>query len=153
MDNITLSLAIGLVVSLIFTELYGISAGGMIVPGYFALSFGRPHDLVLTVACAALTLGIVRFLSHRMIIYGRRRIVLMLLVGFLVGSVTRGALHGLTIHGGMPAGTFQVIGFIVPGLIALWCDRQGSAETIGSLATSAAVVRLSLIVLGMEFMS
>ena len=43
-----------------------------------------------------------------------------------------------------------VIGFIIPGLIALWIDRQGPTETLAALVTSATVVRLVLIVLGLE---
>ena len=43
-----------------------------------------------------------------------------------------------------------MIGFIIPGLIALWFDRQGMAGTLGSLATSTVLVRLILITLGVE---
>mgnify|MGYP006180257055 CR=1 FL=1 len=38
--------------SLLFGELFGIAAGGMIVPGYFALNFHRPLDIVLTLTVA-----------------------------------------------------------------------------------------------------
>jgi hypothetical protein len=38
-----------------------------------------------------------------------------------------------------------VIGYIVPGLIAIWLDRQGVVPTLGALFTSAVVVRLLLI--------
>ena len=50
----------------------------------------------------------------------------------------------------IPGTNVGVIGFIIPGLIALWFDRQGVAETMGSLATSAVVVRLVLILIGTE---
>ena len=45
-----------------------------------------------------------------------------------------------------------VIGFIIPGLIALWIDRQGLVETLAPLMTSAVVVRLALVLLGMEIL-
>jgi hypothetical protein len=38
-----------------------------------------------------------------------------------------------------------VIGYILPGLIAIWLDRQGVVPTLAALVTSAVVVRLILI--------
>ena len=80
MDGITISLAIGLLVSLAITEVFGMTAGGMIVPGYFALSINRPLDLLVTLLVAAATYGVVRLLGQYMIIYGRRRIVFAMLL-------------------------------------------------------------------------
>ncbi len=149
MDALTVSLAIGLIVSLAVTEIFGLTAGGMIVPGYFALSVSRPLDIVITLLVAMLTFGIVRFLSQHMIVYGRRRIVLALLLGFLIGSAVRGLAHAWTTPE-IATSYFAVIGFIIPGLIALWFDRQGVMGTLGSLATSTVLVRLALIVIGLE---
>ena len=44
----------------------------------------------------------------------------------------------------------QVIGFIIPGLIAIWLDRQGIVETLAALVTASVVVRLILVVVGAE---
>ena len=149
MDALTVSLAIGLIVSLAVTEIFGLTAGGMIVPGYFALSIGRPLDLVVTLLVAFATFGVVRFLSQHMIVYGRRRIVLALLFGFLIGSAVR-AFASFWATPDVATSYFTVIGFIIPGLIALWFDRQGVMGTVGSLATSTVLVRLALIAIGME---
>ena len=153
MDQVTVSIAIGLLVSLAVTEAFGMTAGGMIVPGYFALSVHRPLDLALTLLVSLGTYGIVRLLSQHMIIYGRRRIVMALLLGFLLGAMVR-VCPGI----GSPATDATnacgcVIGFIIPGLIALWFDRQGVRGTLGSLATATAMVRFSLIVVGMGTIS
>ena len=48
MDHATVSIAIGLIVSLLFTEWFGLSGGGMIVPGYLALYIDRPGSILLT---------------------------------------------------------------------------------------------------------
>jgi hypothetical protein len=40
-----------------------------------------------------------------------------------------------------------VIGFIIPGLIAIWYQRQGVLETTLSLLTAAIIVRMVLVVL------
>ena len=154
MDLTTVSIAVGLVVSLLFAEVFGLAAGGMIVPGYFALSMNKPLEVLLTILAALITFALVRAIGQYVIIYGRRRIVMMILVGFLVGCLFRmmsapgvDPLAALDASAGV---SLAVIGFIIPGLIALWIDRQGPAETIGALVTSAVIVRLVLISIGLE---
>jgi len=157
MDVETLAIAIGLIVSFAFTEIFGLAAGGMVVPGYLALELNRPANILLTLLAAVATFLIVRGIAHLAIVYGRRRIVLMLLVGFLVGTLMRAGLalafgeeHAVSAHA-LTAPT--VIGFIVPGLIALWIDRQGMLQTVSVLATSSVVVRLVLILAGIEVLA
>lgn len=140
-----LAVGIGLVVSLIFTELFGMAAGGMVVPGYVALHLNEPGDVLLTLGVALATFAVVHAMATIVIVYGRRRTVLMILVGYLFGVLTRSLLAG-------PAHSLlspdnNVIGFIIPGLIAIWMDRQGLVETIASLVTASVVVRLVLILL------
>lgn len=153
LDPVSSSIAVGLAVSLLFTEIFGLAAGGMVVPGYLALSLDRPLDIVLTLGAALLTFLIVRGIAKFSVIYGRRRIVLTLLFGFLIGSVFRAtpalaaSMSSFNDIGGVDA---SVIGFIIPGLIALWFDRQGVVETSSVLLTTAVVVRLVLILVGME---
>jgi gamma-polyglutamate biosynthesis protein CapC len=154
MEPQTVAIGLGLVVSLLFTEAFGLAAGGMIVPGYFALQFHRPLDVAVTLLVAFATYLVVFGISKFAIVYGRRRIVLMMLVGFLLGHVVRtllapGGAWGATGHGAEES-VICVIGYIVPGLIALWFDRQGTLETVGTVLATSAVVRLCLIVLGME---
>lgn len=155
MDTLTVSIAIGLIVSLLFTEMFGLSAGGMIVPGYLALQLHQPLSVVVTLLTACVTFAIVRLFSRYAIVYGRRRIVMMILVGFLVGSAIR-AVPMLVFESAATEGwvmdCFCVVGYIIPGLIALWMDRQGWVETLSPLLTSSIVVRLVLILIGMEIM-
>jgi poly-gamma-glutamate biosynthesis protein PgsC/CapC len=141
---LTLSIGLGLVVSLLFTELFGLATGGMVVPGYIALYLTQPISVLLTIGVGILTFAIVHTLSGMMIVYGRRRTVLMILVGYLLGAFARSdfaagiyEVEGLENH---------VIGYIIPGLIAIWIDRQGLLETMSSLLTASVVVRLVLIV-------
>ena len=93
-----------------------------------------------------LTFFIVRVLATVMIIYGRRRTVLMILISFLLGSLVRAGL-GV----GTPVGPFEidVIGYIVPGLLAIWMDRQGTVTTVSSAITATILTRLTgLLILG-----
>ncbi len=138
-DPEILAVAIGLVVSLLFSEGFGVVPGGIIVPGYLALHVDDPFPIAVTLGVSALTYFLVHSLSAVVIVYGRRRTVLMILTGFLLGSLARAALGP-----GKPIGPFEldVIGYIVPGLIAIWIDRQGAVSTISTAITASIVTRL-----------
>jgi len=145
MDHlIQISIGLGLFISLLFSEFLGLAAGGMVVPGYFALNLTDPIMVTMTILVGVVTFGIVRFMNFFMIIYGRRRTVLMILVGFLVGGVVRNFVS-------LEVQAFQlnldVIGYIIPGLIAIWLDRQGVVETLSTLLVSSTLVRMALILI------
>jgi len=156
-DILTASVGIGLAVSLLFSEMFGLAAGGMVVPGYVALYLNRPVDIALTILAALMTYMVVHSLSTFIIIYGKRRTVLMITIGYLVRGLletipfyTSDPLVRLSEMSGAPA-EFSVIGYVIPGLIAIWMDRQGVIETLSALVTSAVVVRLVLmLVFGLE---
>ncbi len=137
------AISAGLAVSLVFTEAFGLAAGGMVVPGYVALYLTRPLAVVMTLGAGLATYLIVHLLSSLIIVYGRRRTVLMILIGYLLGALVRLAAGGP--QGFLQGADLAVIGFIIPGLIAIWIDRQGIVETFASLLTAAVVVRLVLI--------
>ena len=159
MSNIMmLSIGLGLVISLLLTEVLSLNAGGMVAVGYIALYLDHPGAVVMTIAASLVTLLIVRFLSYRIFIYGRRQIAMMLLVGFLVGAGFNAVCVFFT--GQIPLAFGQsaevsgenvqrlgVIGVVIPGLIAVWLDRQGIFPTICGLLISSVIVRLILILL------
>jgi gamma-polyglutamate biosynthesis protein CapC len=146
-ELLALSVGIGLVLSLVFTEMFGIAAGGMIVPGYLALNLTRPLDVLLTIGGGIATFLVVHTLSSFTILYGRRRTVIMIIVGYLIAMLVR---WGTGNYAHMQGTELQVIGFIIPGLIAIWLDRQGIVETLAALVTASVVVRLILVVVGAE---
>lgn len=141
-----LIIGIGLAVALLYSEALGVAPGGIVVPGYLALSVFDPVKVAITLGIAMVTFFVVRVLSTITIIYGRRRTVLMILIGFLLGSLVR---SGLGV--GTPVGPFEVgvIGYIIPGLLAIWMDRQGLVVTVTSALTASVVTRLTgLLLLG-----
>jgi hypothetical protein len=79
----------------------------------------------------------------------------MILVGYLVRvsinwiASSPGAIGNLQDVGSFASSSdeFQVIGYIIPGLIAIWFDRQGWIETLCALTTAAVVIRLVLILI------
>lgn len=149
-DLLPVSIGLGLAISLLFSELFGLAAGGMVVPGYFALHLNKPLEVLLTIGVGMVTFLLVHLASLVAIVYGRRRTVLMILVGFLLGALIRNlpphvfeSLEAVNVRQAQVDAS--VIGFIIPGLIAIWIDRQGIVETISVLLTASVVVRLLLI--------
>jgi poly-gamma-glutamate biosynthesis protein PgsC/CapC len=141
-----LYIGVGLVVSLLYAEIFGVAPGGIVVPGYLALGINDPVTVSLTLGVSLLTFFVVRVLTTVMIIYGRRRTALMILISFLLGSLVRAGLDV-----GRPVGPFEidVIGYIIPGLIAIWMDRQGIVTTLSSSITASILTRLTgLLILG-----
>ena len=146
-DLLPISIGIGLAIGLLVSEIFGIASGGLIVPGYIALYLLRPHDLALTLGVAFATFGIVSVLGNFFIVFGRRRTALMILVGYLLGM-------GIRSWTGIFAGEWDIIGYIIPGLIAVWMDRQGIVETLTAMSIVSVAVRLTLVLtLGTELLS
>lgn len=129
---------VGLVAGFIFHELTGISAGGVVAPAYFAISIHEPARLAVTVAVALAVYGTIRFLSGRLILYGRRKLLLALLVGFALKLVLESGIQSRPWAGL----DLQSIGFIVPGLVGNEMHRQGIAPTLLGLGIVAIFVRL-----------
>ena len=140
---IEIAIGLGMVLSLIFTETLGVTAGGIIVPGYIALYFTDPIKIVSTFLISLLTLYIVKLFSQFMLIYGKRRLVLCLLVGFLLGYLSKIYLVDLNSQ----YSDISVIGNIIPGLIASWMDRQGILRTISVILITSSIVAMIMIVI------
>lgn len=135
------AVGLGVLVSLIFTELLGASAGGIVVPGYIALYLDRPVQIITTLLVALATWMIIRVISNFTILYGKRRMALSILVGFIIGWLVSGMELNIM--------NFNVdsIGYIIPGLIANWLERQGLVKTITTMVVAAILVRITLMVI------
>lgn len=137
------AVGIGVIISLIFSELLGASAGGIVVPGYVALYLDKPMQILGTLAVSLLTWGIIRIIGKFTLLFGKRRMVLSILIGFILGWATR-----MLVFQNQTVYTLQMqsIGYIVPGLIANWFERQGFWKTVSTMGVAAVVVRLALMV-------
>ena len=140
-EFLSLYIGCGLVVSLLFSELFGIAAGGLVVPGYIAFYIDKPIAIGATLLVAFASYMVVRVISGFAIVYGRRRTVLTILVAYILGFSVQYLLAGLIEYDVVTL----VIGYIVPGLIAIWMDRQGPVETVCTLTTASVITRLILI--------
>ena len=134
----------GVLVSLLYTELTGLSTG-LIVPGYLVLSLHSPVRLVCTLAVSAAAVLLCRLLSQVVILYGRRRFVMLLILTFLLdAAVARTGLLSIRIN---------AVGLLIPGIIAREMDRQGFWDTLLSLAAATAVLVLLLLLAGQNILA
>lgn len=139
-------IGIGMVLSLFLTETLGVTAGGIIVPGYIAMNLENPERLVITFGVSIITFLLIKLLSKYIMVYGKRRLVLALLIGFLLGYLSRSENM---ITAGLGTTEFMVIGNIIPGLIANWMDRQGVLRTISTVLITAGITKLCIMTISM----
>ena len=138
------AVGIGVILSLVFAELLGASAGGIVVPGYIALYLHQPQFIIVTLIISLITWGIVRVISIFTLLFGKRRMVLSILIGFILGSLSRNFLFpNLSV---LDMQLFS-IGYIIPGLIANWFERQGFVKTLTVMFIAAVLVRITLIII------
>ena len=132
-------IGIGMVLRLVLTETLGVTAGGIIVPGYIAMNLESPERLIITFGISIITFLIIKSLSQFIMVYGKRRLVLALLIGFLLGYLTRSENNLVS---SLSELDFVVIGNIIPGLIANWMDRQGVLRTVCTVLITAGITKL-----------
>jgi len=140
MDEVTIGL--GIVLSLLLSETLGVTAGGIIVPGYIALYIHQPFQVIITLLVAIIVWAIIQILGKRVFLYGKRRIVLALILGFFFGFLSRNFIFF-----SQDMVSLAVIGNIIPGLIANWMDRQGVIRTISVVILTAVMVKLAIILI------
>jgi len=140
---VEVALALGIVVSLVVSEVFGLVSAGLVVPGYLALYLDQPARLAATFLVALLTYVSVRHgLARAVVLYGRRRFGVTILTGFIL-NMAAAQLPLLTSE----APELRAVGFIVPGLIANTALTQGPWVTAGMTLLVAAVVRLVLVLM------
>ena len=139
-------IGIGMVLSLFLTETLGVTAGGIIVPGYIAMNLENPERLLITFGVSIITFLIIKLLGNFIMVYGKRRLVLALLIGFLLGYLSRSEN---IITAGLGTTDYMVIGNIIPGLIANWMDRQGVLRTISTVLITAGITKLCIMTISM----
>ncbi|WP_296969409.1 MULTISPECIES: poly-gamma-glutamate biosynthesis protein PgsC [Tepidanaerobacter] len=132
----------GIVISILFYEITGISPGGIVVPGYIALFLNQPQKIGITLFLGLITLGLVNVLSEYTILYGKRKFAVMVIVSFVLKALFKGIIDYLSIP-------FDIvsIGYIVPGLLAKEMDRQGVIRTIASMIIAACMVKLGVVIM------
>jgi poly-gamma-glutamate biosynthesis protein PgsC/CapC len=137
------SLLIGLIIGIIFYEIWGLSPGGVITPGYFALFIHQPNRIFVTVIIALVVWGILELLSRNLILYGKRKFLLALLLGFCGKLIIESFIQPLAfVHIDLLS-----VGYIIPGLMANEMSRQNILKTLAATGIVSVVVYFILLLM------
>lgn len=132
-----ITLAIGIVVSLVLVELTGVTAGAIIAPGYVALLLDQPQALLGLLIAVVGTHAVVSVIAPWLFLYGTRRLTVSVLVGLVLATglaYLRGEfVSELLIWAGL--------GYVIPGLIAHQWYRQGFLPTALAIMIAAPLTR------------
>ena len=139
------TVALSVILSFLVTELTGLLTGGMVSAGYLAFYFSEPMRILSTLLLSTLIALILRLSREFLILYGRRRFMLSILLSILFVYALEKAyfiLSPLSLD-------LRVIGYIIPGLIANDMEKQGILRTSLALIIVTALVKLLSILGGL----
>ena len=139
------TVALSVILSFLVTELTGLLTGGMVSAGYLAFYFSEPMRILSTFLLSALIALILRLSREFLILYGRRRFMLSILLSILFVYALEKAYFILS---PLSLG-LRVIGYIIPGLIANDMEKQGIIRTSLALIIVTALVKLLSILGGL----
>ncbi len=137
-------LILGVIFSIVYYECTDLSPGGIIVPGLMVLYVTQPLRMVYTLALALCVYFLIKLLSKRFLIFGKRRFALMILLGFLLNFLFN-LIFGL--FAGFNGSVMELIGYTVPGIIASAMYRQGAVKTTLSLGIVVGLLELCVLAL------
>ena len=139
------TVALSVILSFLVTELTGLLTGGMVSAGYLAFYFSEPMRILSTLLLSTLIALILRLSREFLILYGRRRFMLSILLSILFVYALEKAyfiMSPLSLD-------LRVIGYIIPGLIANDMEKQGILRTSLALIIVTALVKLLSILGGL----
>lgn len=140
---VELAIMLGIVLSLIFIEAFGLAAGGVIIPGYIALQLVNYDHIIGTLLISFATYLIIILISKFTFLFGRRQMVVALLIGTLLSILSH---HYMIFNTNTSTSEMSAVGWVIPGLMAHWAAKQGYIKTISMLAITSIIVRLAVIV-------
>lgn len=123
------TLFIGLILAFLYVELMDIYPGGIIVPAYIALYLDQPLRVLATILIAVLSLFIYKILSRFLILFGKRRFVMLVLLGSLWTQLWFLSLP----HFFSSPLELRAIGWLIPGLLANNLEKQKYVPTLASM--------------------
>ena len=125
------TLFIGLLIAVLYVEITGFYPGGIIVPAYVALYLDQPLRVLATIVIAFLSLYIYRALSRFIILFGKRRFVMLVFIGAFLAQLWFLLFPSLF----MASLELRAVGWIIPGLLANNLEKQKIIPTLASLIT------------------
>ena len=134
------AVALSVILGFASVEFLGLLSGGIVSAGYLAFYLEQPFRIVSTLALAVLVCLLVKLLQNFMIIYGRRRFMVTILLSIILSTVIDGSF---IITSGI-AQDLRMIGYIIPGLIANDMEKQGIFKTLAMVVIISLIIYLIL---------
>lgn len=134
------AIALSVLLSFGLYEAFGLLSGGMVSAGYLCLFLEQPLRIVTTLLLAVIVYLLTRLVSRFVILYGRRRFMLTIVLSLIFAWVIEQFLLGIAL---IPQ-DIRIIGHVVPGLIANDMYKQGMWRTMFGVLLVAAFARLLL---------
>lgn len=134
------AVALSVILGFASVEFLGLLSGGIVSAGYLAFYLEQPFRILSTLALAVLVCLLVKLLQNFMIIYGRRRFMVTILLSIILSTVIDGSF---IITSGI-AQDLRMIGYIIPGLIANDMEKQGIFKTLAMVVIISLIIYLIL---------
>jgi poly-gamma-glutamate biosynthesis protein PgsC/CapC len=150
------AVVVSVVAGLVIFRGLGLRTGGFVTAAYLALVAPDPRDLAFTAAIALTTYLIVsRLLTDRLLLFGRRKVAMMLLVASVLAWTTELAVVAVSGGGYQPWQAFNAITLMVPGLIANDMQRQGVERTAWGIAIAilSVIAMMNLLTGALDFLN
>ena len=141
-EVVRVALVVGVIVSMLFYERVQLTTGGAIVPAYLALHLPQPLFIATTLAAGYSTYLVVHgALARKLILYGRRKFEVEVLVGLVLVTVLTLCAASLEAVDPVLLGVAG-IGFLVPGILAHDMARQRPGKTVVAVLGTTAILGL-----------
>ena len=152
-DQLLLLGAIVSVVSglVVFAKL-GLRSGGFVSAAYLGLFVARPLDLLWSAGLAVVVyLLVTRLIMPNLLVFGRRKLSTMILVGSVIAWGAEVAAAALTDGAFQPWKGFVLMSLMIPALLANDAQRQGLERTLwgASIATLSVFGVMNLVEAGL----
>lgn len=135
-------LIIGILISIIFYELTDISPGGIIVPGIMVMYFNSIERIIYTLIIAVATYLLVKLLSKYILVFGKRRFVLMIVISIFLNIIVSLIMNRLSAD----LLSISIIGYTIAGLIANDFYKQGIKKTLPAFVICLGIIELIVII-------
>lgn len=131
------SIALGLISSLLLAEFLGLSAAGLLVPGYIAYHINNPLLIIIIGFATLLTLASERLVAATTVLFGRRLLSLDVLFSFIWVFL----IEQFLLYMGFPIPLLlDPLAYFIPALLVIFIGSSGFVNTILSLILNSMIV-------------
>jgi len=129
-ESLLIAIVSSVLIQIVLFAYVGLRTGGFVSAAYLAALVPRWGDMLLLLVAAVATWAVVaRLLMPRLMLFGRRKLECMVLVGAVLSWTGELAVRWATNDRYDPGGLLVIMTLMVPALIANDAERQGWEKT------------------------